>query len=76
MPIAIKITVAAVCGLLGLVGAGLVGLRDMAQRPTSCAACHSQPRRLGGFQPPGPHAQATWHPLPDLPRPDDRHARF
>lgn len=40
MPIAIKITVAAVCGLLGLVSIGLVGLRDMAQRPTFCAACH------------------------------------
>ncbi len=40
MPSAIKMTVAAVCAVLGLVGASLVSLRDMARNPSFCATCH------------------------------------
>jgi cytochrome c nitrite reductase small subunit len=40
VPSAMKIIVAIVCALLCLVGAGMVGLRDMAQSPQFCATCH------------------------------------
>ena len=40
MPKGLKIVVAAVCAIIGVVAIALVGLRDLARRPDYCAQCH------------------------------------